>query len=73
MCYPKPVSFIELLMDFRIYDNILDAIGITDRKSLNFKLSKSGQILHVDKIGFPRLSHIYTHVALVIDVRDVCI
>ena len=70
MCYPKPVSFIEFLMDFCIYDDILDAIQITDKKSLNFN-SKSGQILHVDKSGFPRLGHIYTHVALIIDVRDV--
>ena len=36
----------------------LDTIGITDKKLLQFKLSKSCQILHVDKTGFPRPDHI---------------
>ena len=58
MCYPKSVSFNELHMDFCIYDDILDTIGITDKKLLHFKPSKSGQILHVDKTGFPKPSHI---------------
>ena len=40
------------------YDDILDTIWITDKKLLHFKLSKSGQILCVDKASFPRLSHI---------------
>ena len=40
------------------YDEILDTIQITDKKLLHFKLSKSGQILHVDKTCFPRPSHI---------------
>ena len=39
------------------YDDILDTILITDKTSLHFKLSKSGQILRVDKAGFPRHSH----------------
>ena len=37
---------------------ILDTIWITDKKSLYFKLSKFDQILHVEKAGFPRASHI---------------
>ena len=58
MCYPKSVNFIEFLMDFCIYDDILDAIQITDKKLLHFKLLKSGQILRVDKTCFPRPGHI---------------
>ena len=58
ICYPNSVSFIEFLMDFCTYDNILDTIPIKDKKLLHFKLSKSGQILHVDKTCFPRPSHI---------------
>ena len=66
MCYLKSVSFIEFLMDFCIYDNILNTIWITDKKLLHFKLSKSGQILHVDKTCFPRPGHIYSqHIDLV--------
>ena len=60
MCYPKSVSIIEFLMDFCIYDDILDTIQITDKKLLHFKLSKSGQILRVDKTCFPRPGHILT-------------
>ena len=44
MWYPKSVNFIEFLMDFCIYDDILDTIWITDKKLLHFKLSKSGQL-----------------------------
>ena len=58
MCYPESVNFIEFLMDFCIYDDILDMIQITDKKSLHFKLSKSGQILRVDKTCFLRPGHI---------------
>ena len=58
ICYPESVSFIELLMDLCIYDDILDAIRIADKKLLHFKFSKSGQILHVDKTCFPRPGHI---------------
>ena len=60
MCYPKSVSFIEFLMDFCTYGHgdIVDTIWITDKKLLHFKLSKSGQILRVDKTGFPRPDHI---------------
>ena len=47
MCYPKSVSFIEFLMDFCTYDDILHTIWITDRKLLHFKLSKLGQILRL--------------------------
>ena len=46
-------GFIEFLMDVCIYNDILDTIWITDKKLLHFKLSRSGQILCVDKIGFP--------------------
>ena len=42
-------------MDFCIYDDILDIIWIIVEKLLHFKLSISGQILHVHKIGFPGL------------------
>ena len=48
-------------MDVCIYDDILDTIQITDKKLLHFKLSKSGQILCVDKTNFPRPGHIYLH------------
>ena len=58
MCYPNSVSFIEFLMDFCTYNDILDAIWTTDNKLLHFKLSKSGQILCVDKTGFPMPGHI---------------
>ena len=54
MCYPNSVSFIEFFMDFCIYDEILNTICITDKKLLHFELSKSSQILSVDKTGFPR-------------------
>ena len=45
-------------MDFYVYDDILDIIQFTDKKSLDFKPSKSGQILCV---GFPRPGHIYSY------------
>ena len=48
-------------MNFCIYDDILDLIQITDKK-LYCILTKSGQILHVDKICFPRPGYIYTHI-----------
>ena len=44
---------LKFLMDSCIYIDILDTIWITDKKLLHFKLSKLGQILQVDKIGFP--------------------
>ena len=59
ICYPKSVSFIKCLMDVCIYGDILDTILITDKMLVHFKLSKSGQILRVDKTGFPRPSHNY--------------
>ena len=59
MCYPKSVNFIEFLMDFCIYDDVLHTIQNTDKTLLHFKLSKLGQILRVDKTCFPRPSHIY--------------
>ena len=55
MCDLKSFSFIEFLMDFYVYDDILDVIRITDKNLLDFKPSKSDQILHV---GFPRPGHI---------------
>ena len=58
MCYQKSVNFIEFLMDFYIYDDILDMILIPDKKLLHFKLSKSSHILRVDKTCFPRPGHI---------------
>ena len=59
MSYPKSVSFIEYLMYCCKYDDILGTIQNADKKLLHFKLSESGQILHVDKIGFLRPSHIF--------------
>ena len=56
MCYPKSVICIEFLMDFCIYDDI--SIQITDKKLFYIRLSKSGQILRVDKTCFPRHGHI---------------
>ena len=50
--YAKAVSFIRFHMDFCICDNVLDTILIVIKKLLHFKLTKLGQILHVDKIGF---------------------
>ena len=32
MCYPKSAGFIEFLMDFCMYDDILDTVRITDKK-----------------------------------------
>ena len=61
-CYPESVNFIEFLMEFCIYDDLLDMMQITDKKLLHFKLSKSGQILRVDKTCFPRPSHIYIYI-----------
>ena len=40
-------------MDFCIYDDILDTTLIADEKFSYFKISKSSQILHVDKTGYP--------------------
>ena len=42
-------------LGFLHYDDILDTIWIIVKKLLDFKLSISGQILHVHKIGFPGL------------------
>ena len=50
-------------MDFCTYDDILDAIHSTHKMLLHFKLSKSGQILRVDKTCFPRPGHIYLLIA----------
>ena len=56
MCYAKYVNFIEFLMDFGIFDDILDTIDrlITDNKLLHFKLSQLGQILSLNTGGFLR-------------------
>ena len=43
------------------YDDISDTIWSTDKKLLHFKLSKLGQILHVDKTGSPRPGHKYSY------------
>ena len=62
MCYPNSFNFIEFLMDWCIYDDILDTIQIIDKKLLHVKLSKSGQILYVDKTCFPRPGHILLNI-----------
>ena len=60
MCYQKSINFIDFLMDFCIYDDILHMIQITDKKLLHFKLSESGQFLRVEKTVFPGLvTHLY--------------
>ena len=58
MCYPKSVNFIEFLMDFCIYDDILGVINIIYKMLLHFKLLKSSKILRVDKTCFLRPSQI---------------
>ena len=47
-------------MDFCIHDDIVDTILVTVKKLLHFKLSKSGQILHIDETGFPGPSYVYS-------------
>ena len=42
----------KFLMDFCIYDDILDTMLSTDKKLLCFKLSKLGYILHVKRLLF---------------------
>ena len=49
MCYAKSISCID----------ILDTTLITDKYLLPFKLSKLGQILHVDKTGFLRPGNVF--------------
>ena len=51
-------------MDVYIYDDILNIIQITAEKLLHFKLTKSSQILCVDKNGFPWPIHIYIHTCI---------
>ena len=67
VCYLKSVNYIEFLMDLCIYDDILDALWLTDKKLLHFKLSKSGQILHIDKTCFPRPGHTYIYIYIYIN------
>ena len=57
LCYSKAASFIEFLIDICNYDDTLGTIWITNKKLLHFKLSKSFQILRLDKTGFPKTSH----------------
>ena len=40
VCYPKSVSFIDFIMHLCMYDDILYAIRITDKKLSHFQLSK---------------------------------
>ena len=62
----KPSTWFGIVADPSHY--IIDTIRVTDQKLLHFTLSKSDQILHVDKTVFPR-SNIYTHIIH----TDVCI
>ena len=64
MCYPKSVNFIEFLIDFCIYDDIVDTIQIIEEKLLHFKLLKLGQMLRVVKTYFPRPGHILLPILL---------
>ena len=58
--HAKSVSFIEFLMDFCIYIDILDTILNAEKSYiLHFKLLILGHILHVDKTGFLKPGHIY--------------
>ena len=60
LSYIKSVSFIEIPMNFCIYDKIhITMIKSKKINLLHFKLSKLGQILHVHKTGFLRPTHIY--------------
>ena len=43
---------------FRQNTLVHNTTWITDKKLLHFKFSKLGQILHVDKNGFPRPGYI---------------
>ena len=45
--------YLEFLMDFCIYDDILDTIQITGERLIHFKFSKLGQFFHVDTTYFP--------------------
>ena len=61
MYYSKSVDCIAfLIIDFCINDGSCDMIHITDKKLLHFKLSKSGQILRVDKTCFSKPSQYVT-------------
>ena len=53
---------LKFLMDFCPCDDILHTLWITNKKLLHFKLSKSGQILCIDKTGFPRLGYIHHNI-----------
>ena len=53
--YTISVSFIELLREFCVYDEMFDKVLL----GKNLKGSKLGQILRADMIGFCRLGHIY--------------
>ena len=59
MCYPISVSFIEFLMDYAHVMTFQVQYGLQIKSyQLHFKLSKSRQILHVDKTSFPRPGHL---------------
>ena len=64
------VLLIKFLMDLCIamYDDIVDTIVITDEKLLHFKLSRSGQILRIDKTSFPLPSHICLYMCMYVYV-----
>ena len=53
--YWIPYGFVHIWWHCR-YNT--DYYAYTDKKLLHFNLSKSGQILHVDKTGFPRPGYI---------------
>ena len=55
--YPKSVSFIEFLMNFCIYDDILNTMQITDKSYYILNSQNEVKILCVDKTGFPRHGH----------------
>ena len=55
---------LKFLTYFCTYDDIIHTIWITNKKLLHFKLSKSGQILYIDKTGFPRLGYIYMYTTI---------
>ena len=52
MCYSQSVSFIEFCIDFCMHDKTCVITQNTTKTLLQFKNSKLGQILHVDKTCF---------------------
>ena len=68
MCYVQYASFITFLIDLCMYGETCAIIQNTIKKLLQFKHSKLDQIVHVDKTGFLRPSHILCFLVHIIHV-----